>query len=216
MERKKNKKTEKKQERKPDSIPDTTPKTSGDNQPDNTPSDAPDNQPDKKLRLAAVLLAIAVLGCAVFFGLPLLNSSLSAPSPGAGSGTVTVYFFYGKECPHCHNVMPYVESLQKKYPDVDFRMLEVWHDDTNNALLSLLNHKIGRTEGGVPEVVIGTISLLGEDEIKTGLEPAILVQKGNQTRSSELEAFPVSGSSAGTNISLTPTSLPAGSNVSPK
>jgi thiol-disulfide isomerase/thioredoxin len=212
MEKKKNKKNEKQHERKPERVPDTNTETSGNNQPATLPRDGPDN----KMRIAIVLLAIAVLGCAVYFAIPLLNASPSAPSPGTGSGNVTVYFFYGKECPHCHNVMPYVESLRQKYPDVEFRILEIWHDDTNNALLSLLNHKLGRQEGGVPEVVIGNISLLGEDEIKTGLEPAILNETGNHTRSSELEAFPVSGSSAGTDTSPAPTSLPAGRNVSLK
>ena len=212
MERKKNKKNEKQ----PESVPDTIPETSGNNKPDTLRGDAPDNGPDKNIRIAIVLLAIAILGCAVYFGLPLLMASSSASQQGLGSGNVTVYFFYGTECPHCHNVMPYVESLRQKYPDVEFRMLEVWHNDTNNALLSLLNHKLGRKEGGVPEVVIGNISLLGEDEINKGLEPAILGQKGNPTRSSEPEAFPVSGSSVGTNTSFTLPSPPAGSNVSLK
>jgi thiol-disulfide isomerase/thioredoxin len=211
MEKKKNKKNEKQQERKPERVPDTNTETSGNNQPATLPRDGPDN----KMRIAIVLLAIAVLGCSVYVGLPLLNASLSAPQQGTGSGNVTVYFFYGKECPHCHNVMPLVESLQKKYPEVDFRILEVWHNDTNNALLSLLNHKLGRKEGGVPEAVVGNISLLGEDEIRTGLEPAILNETGNLTLS-ELEAFPVSGSSAGTDTSPAPTSLPAGRNVSLK
>ena len=24
---------------------------------------------------------------------------------------VTVYFFYGEECPHCHDVMPFIRNL---------------------------------------------------------------------------------------------------------
>ena len=154
------------------------------------------------MRIAAVLLAMVVLGCAVFFGMYLLPASPSAPAPGTGSGTLTVYYFYGAECPHCHNVTPYVESLRQKYPDVNFQIFEIWHDETNNALYNLLNHKIGRESPGVPEAIVGNFSLLGENEITTGLEPVIHQQQGNLTGSSELAAFPVSGSSSGTNATI--------------
>ena len=96
---------------------------------------------------------------------------------------------------------PYVESLREKYPDVEFRILEIWHDETNNALYNLLNHKLGREPLGVPEVIIGNVSLFGKDEIKTGLEPAILEQKANLTGSKALAAFPVTES--GTNVTIT-------------
>jgi len=190
MERKKDKKSVNKTDDKPDSFSDTT------------PGNVRNNPPDKKMRIAAVLLAVVVLGCAVFFGIHLLNTSPSAPAQGTGSGTLTVYYFYGTECPHCHNVTPYVESLREKYPGVDIQILEIWHNETNNAFLKLLNHKLGRETSGVPEAIVGNVSLLGEDEIKTGLEPVILKQKGNLTGSSELAAFPVSGSSAGTNATI--------------
>ena len=131
-------------------------------------------------------------GVLYFSGIPLLNIIPSAPAPGTGSGTVTVYYFYGTECPHCHNVTPYVESLREKYPDVNFQILEIWHDDTNNALYKLLNHKLGLEATGVPEVIVGNVSLLGEDEIQTGLEKAILAQKGNLTGSSQTGGIPVS------------------------
>jgi cytochrome c biogenesis protein CcdA/glutaredoxin len=102
-------------------------------------------------------------------------------------------------------VTPYIESLRQKYPDVDFQILEIWHNDTNNALLTLMNHRLGRENGGIPEVIVGNISLLGENEIKAGLEPAILAQKGNLTGSSQLGAVPLYGSSAGTNATITAT-----------
>ncbi|MFA5267743.1 MAG: cytochrome c biogenesis protein CcdA [Methanoregula sp.] len=191
MDRKKNKKPEKKQDTRPDSIP------------EKTPGKIIDNLPDKKILIAAALIATAVLLCAVFFGLPLLNASQSSPLPETGSGTVTVYYFYGTECPHCHEVTPYVESLREKYPYVNFRLLEIWHDDTNNALYNLLNHNLGQKSLGVPEAIVGNVSLFGEDEIKAGLEPAILNQTGNLKGSKELAAFPVSGSSNGTNATIT-------------
>jgi cytochrome c biogenesis protein CcdA/glutaredoxin len=191
MEKKKKNQSVKDPDKKPEKIPDIP------------LAPTPADQPDRKISTTTILLAVALLACAVFLGVQLFKAPQYGPVQAEESGNVTVYFFYGKECPHCHNVMPYVESLQTKYPDVDFRILEVWHDDTNNALLSLLNHRLGREDGGVPEAVVGNISLLGEEEIKTGLEPAILRQRGNLTGSSELGASPVITSSAGSDATIT-------------
>jgi cytochrome c biogenesis protein CcdA/thiol-disulfide isomerase/thioredoxin len=184
---------------------DQHPETNAGNSPDNPPAAMPgltqDNPRYKKTVIAAVLLAVAIIAGALLFGLYPPNIP-SAPVPEAEPGIVTVYFFYGTECPHCHNVMPYVESLRDKYPDVSFRFLEIWHDQTNNSFQKLLNHKLGLEAAGVPQVIVGNVSLLGEDKIQAGLEKAILLQKGNLTGSSQLGAVPVYGSSAGTDTTI--------------
>ncbi|MDD1680283.1 MAG: hypothetical protein LUQ35_01600, partial [Methanoregula sp.] len=169
---------------------------------DATPGILPDNPRDKKTGIATVLLAVVILGGALLLGAYLLNIIPSAPVPETQSGNITVYFFYGTECPHCHNVTPYVESLRDKYPDVSFRFLEIWHDETNNSFHRLLNHKLGLEASGVPQVIVGNVSLLGEDKINSGLEKAILAQKGNLTGSSQVGAVPVYGSTAGTDTTI--------------
>jgi cytochrome c biogenesis protein CcdA/thiol-disulfide isomerase/thioredoxin len=190
MTRKKNP-TQKKTDAPPDSMPADTPGTT------------PDSQPGNNTRLIAILLGVAVLGCAILLGF-LLPMFMPAPAPAMGSGNLTVYFFYGEECPHCHNVTPLVRSLRDKYPDVGFQLLEIWHNDTNNALYKLLNHKLGLELVGVPQVIVGNVSLVGEDQIHNGLEQAILAQKGNLTGTSMVGAEPVYGS-AGTNATITAT-----------
>lgn len=158
-------------------------------------------KPDTPFYLIVLLLAAAIIACAVLFGGQILQPVQSVPRPGTGSDRVTVYYFYGEECPHCHNVTPYISALREKYPGADFQILETWHNTTNNKLLTLLNHRLGRETAGVPEVIVGNVSLLGEREIKAGLEAAILSQMGNLTGSSRLGASPVTGS-AGTNATL--------------
>lgn len=157
------------------------------------------------MRTAAILVAVVVLLCAAILGMYLLTMSQPPPAQGTGSHNITVYYFYGEECPHCHEVTPFVESLRTKYPDVDFRILEIWHDQTNNALYKLLNHRLGQEELFVPEVIIGNVSLVGGDEIKAGLEKAIPEQRGNLTGSSQLGVSPSSGYSAGAETPLTAT-----------
>jgi thiol-disulfide isomerase/thioredoxin len=92
--------------------------------------------------------------------------------------TVTVYFFYGEECPHCHNVMPFIQNLSEKYPEIDFRILEVWHNETNRALFAALNQELGIQQSGVPEVIVigNTTPLIGDRDIPLYLEGAILEQ----------------------------------------
>ena len=39
-------------------------------------------------------------------------------------------FFYGDECPHCHEMEPHIEKLEKE-EGVKFQKLEVWHNSKN-------------------------------------------------------------------------------------
>ena len=102
------------------------------------------------------------------------DTTNAAPGPD----NVTVYFFYGEECPHCHNIMPFIQNLSSKYPEVDFVMLETWHNETNNALFTSLNQKLGLQKSGVPEVIVvgNATPLIGDRDIPAYLEAVILEQ----------------------------------------
>jgi thiol-disulfide isomerase/thioredoxin len=133
---------------------------------------------DKTIRIVGVVLAVVLLGAALVFAAPLLNpSKISSVPDQPVSGKVVVYFFYGEECPHCHEVRPFIDNLSQKYSDVDFRMLETWHNETNNALSVSLNRQLGVTDYGVPEVIVGNTVLVGSRDIPAKLEAAILEQK---------------------------------------
>ena len=45
-----------------------------------------------------------------------------------------VVYYYGKECPHCHDVLEFIEEndITSK---VEFEKKETWHDEGNNAEL---------------------------------------------------------------------------------
>ena len=164
--------------------------------------------PDPKFRTTALLLGGAVLVCALLAGAYLLHLFPEATGQATPSGNLTVYYFYGTECSHCHNVTPFIEALRDKYPDVEFRILETWHDDTNRALLNLLSHRAGRGERettAVPQVIFNNTSLLGGDEIQGSLEKNILAWRGNLTGTSVLGSVPVAGSAAPANATITAT-----------
>jgi len=124
---------------------------------------------DNTLKIVAgVVIAVVAVGV-IFF--------VISQQPAAGTSVqsnVTVYFFYGEECPHCHTVMPFVESLKQKYPEVDLRILETWHNETNQALSFAIHQKLGIKSAGVPEVIVGNVVLTGSVDIPARLESAII------------------------------------------
>jgi thiol-disulfide isomerase/thioredoxin len=134
---------------------------------------------DNTLKIIAGVVIAVLAACVVFF--VIFNQSVIPVSPSSGTSVqskVTVYFFYGEECPHCHNVMPFIQNLSKKYPDVDFRIFETWHNETNNALSTSLNQKLAITNYGVPEVIVigNNTPLIGDRDIPAYLESVILEQ----------------------------------------
>jgi len=135
---------------------------------------------DNTLKFVAGVFIAIVVACAVFFWL-IPQQSVQTPSVAKDTsveGNVTVYFFYGEECPHCHNVIPFIQNLSKKYPDVDFRILETWHNETNQALSLSLHKKLGIQSAGVPEVIVvgNNTPLVGDRAIPEQLEGVILEQ----------------------------------------
>jgi len=83
---------------------------------------------------------------------------------------ITVYFFHGAECSHCHIVMPFMNATIQKYPNVKFEVLEIWYNETNRDLAISMNNKLNVTQWGVPEVIIGDVVLSGSKDIPEKLE----------------------------------------------
>lgn len=58
-----------------------------------------------------------------------------------------LYDFYGKECPHCIDMHPLVEKLEREH-GVTVVKKEVWHNDENRRELEAIDD--GSLCGGVP------------------------------------------------------------------
>jgi thiol-disulfide isomerase/thioredoxin len=133
---------------------------------------------DRILKICAGLVIVVVIGCLAAFAGGFLNQN---PFEGAGvtaipAGNLTVYFFYGDGCTHCENVMPFILNLTKKYPDVNFQILETWYNQTNQEISAAVNKVAGISPPGVPEVVIGKTVLIGDKDIPDKLEGLIIEQ----------------------------------------
>jgi thiol-disulfide isomerase/thioredoxin len=120
---------------------------------------------DKTIKIVAAILAVVVIvSMAVLFS--------GTPAQKETAPTI-LYFFYGEECPHCHNVMPFINNMTKKYPDVDIRLLEIWHNETNQQIYQQVFADAGATPPGVPSVVFGKTVLVGDRDIPAKLEGVI-------------------------------------------
>jgi len=76
---------------------------------------------------------------------------------------VPVYFFYGEECSHCAEAKPFLEDLEKKYPEVVIKAYEVWYNKENSKLFVAMSAACGTKVVGVPTFFIGHKPIVGFD-----------------------------------------------------
>jgi cytochrome c biogenesis protein CcdA/glutaredoxin len=104
-----------------------------------------------------------------FFSFSLLSSLVQA------NDFPIFELYYGAECPHCHEEMKWLNSIQEAYPELKIEKFEVWHNSTNKKLwqqrMTELNHEIQ----GVPTNIIGDQVIVGfkKHEIEKALELAV-------------------------------------------
>jgi Thioredoxin domain-containing protein len=77
------------------------------------------------------------------------------------SASEVFYFFYSDSCPHCHEAMPFVEELEKEYPDIKFKKLELSKDEVNRAVFLKKADELGMQGRGVPTFVFKDKYIMG-------------------------------------------------------
>ena len=58
-----------------------------------------------------------------------------------------ITMFYGKECPHCHVMLPLADKLSKE-EKIKVEKVEVWHDQKNADRMRALRNVIEPACGG--------------------------------------------------------------------
>ena len=113
---------------------------------------------------ATLLLILSLL-------LVLLLSAVKADEP-----VVHLLFFYSHDCDHCQVVINEVlPPLQEKYgAQLEMQSIEISDPDNYEWLLDMETaYQIPPDKVGIPEVFIGDTALIGEDEIRAGLDETI-------------------------------------------
>ena len=117
----------------------------------------------RSIKLSLFLAAFIFLA-----GLPFIRVQ------AASADKVVVYFFWGDGCPHCAKAKPFLEELSQRYPQVEVRMYEVWHDEENLALFDKMATAHGFKAASVPTTLIGTQYWEGyNDTISAQIETAV-------------------------------------------
>jgi len=86
---------------------------------------------------------------------------------GMWSGTTsaqqipTMEFFYGAECPYCHDEMKWFPELKEMYPDLEIKQYEVWHNVENKILWGHRMKEMGTKATNVPTNIIGNDIIVG-------------------------------------------------------
>jgi len=86
--------------------------------------------------------------------------------PGAMAGDndkVTLYFFFGKDCPSCKAVEPRIDTLADEYPGLVVEKYEVWYNKENRDKLIEMARERKATAKGVPTIIIGDDVYLGSN-----------------------------------------------------
>jgi len=105
------------------------------------------------------------------------ESAKPASNVTLANSTITAFYFYGDGCSHCEKVKPLIEDLKVKYPDLDIRMLEVYHNTTNQETFARMSRQFGISSPGVPSLFMGTTAMIGDTDIKNRFETMILAER---------------------------------------
>lgn len=77
---------------------------------------------------------------------------------GHSQNKVTLYFFWGKGCPHCAKEEIFLKKLETRYPQLSVKSHEVWHNQENARLFSKMAEAYGKRPEGVPTIFIGNFN----------------------------------------------------------
>jgi glutaredoxin len=121
----------------------------------------------KKRRSFCSILMISFL---LFLLPPILITNVSGGDNNnetTKDNKVVIYFFWGQGCPHCAKERLFLENLQEKYPQLEVKKFETWHNQENALFFIKMAEAYGTKASGVPTTFIGNNHIVGygSDEI---------------------------------------------------
>jgi len=74
---------------------------------------------------------------------------------------IIIYFFWGDGCPHCLKEKPFLDEMKNKYPRIEIKAYEVWHNKENAGLFAKMTKAYGIKNVGVPTTFINDRAFIG-------------------------------------------------------
>lgn len=103
------------------------------------------------------------------------STAVAADNLKPSSSEICVYYFYGLGCPHCAEIEPFINGLSKKYPEVQLKEFEIYHNEANRQKLFdfYFRFQVLKKNQVIPVVFIGDQSFIGDGPIRENLEKQI-------------------------------------------
>jgi len=99
--------------------------------------------------------------------------------------SIDVTIYYGRECPHCHTTIEFIEKLQKENPLIEINKFEVYHDQDNQKIYSEAVKSFGYDPNVliVPFTIIGEKHIIGErlEEIEQAINECAVTNQEEET-----------------------------------
>lgn len=85
-----------------------------------------------------------------------------------------LHFFYAENCPGCREQKPFVEDLQRRYPELKVRIYDVWLERDSYELMMALAKARGVEIATTPATAVGRHAWFGfNDEVAREIEAAV-------------------------------------------
>ena len=114
----------------------------------------------------------------LFIHLAILSLAVVYPGIVYADKKVDLYFFWGYGCPHCTKEKEFLEKLQQKYPHLEIKSYEVWHDRENAKLFVQMAEAYGIKAKAVPTTFIGNfepiVGYRGDEVTGTKIEDRLI------------------------------------------
>ncbi len=89
------------------------------------------------------------------------RASSGGPKDSSASRGFTVYFFWGRGCPHCEEEKLFLGGMKKENPRLRIMDYEVWYDKKNAVLLEAMAKAYNIKASGVPVTFIDKTAFIG-------------------------------------------------------
>lgn len=75
---------------------------------------------------------------------------------------INIYLFWGDGCPHCEELMAFLDSLNDEYKSLyTLHTYEVWKNAENKKLMNAFSSAVNQNITGVPFLIIGSEVFVG-------------------------------------------------------
>jgi glutaredoxin len=101
------------------------------------------------------LFFVFLVAVAALLPIGAIQAEQGPDDPGTAPDTIELIVFHGDGCPHCANMLDFLDGLEDRVPELEITAYEVWYDKPNQVIFVETLMALGEEPRAVPTVVIG-------------------------------------------------------------